>query len=312
MTPSCTILIPTKDRPGLLGRALASALTGAPRDAEILVVDDHSSPPAQKIIARLDDPRLRVVVNDGAAGAAGARNFGVLQARGPIVFFLDDDDELLAGYCDHILTEVLPAAPDLDYGFSAYRVTDSPGADAGLDRIGGARLPDGPVAPDAPFRRRLCGFGVGFWIRREVFDALGPIAEDLPTNEDTEYSCRLIEAGKSAWFCARPGVRLHRHAPAEGQRDLDHLTARTGNAARAACFLAIYNRHPSLVQSDTEARRHLTQRYLKLAGKGGRLAPGWQFAATLPRFRDRMSARAQALLFLAAGRLKAPKRGPES
>jgi len=302
MAIACTILIPTKDRPNLLARALTSALKAAPHDAEILVVDDGSNPPAQRVIDSFDDPRLKVVVNTDTHGAAGARNFGMLHARGEIVFFLDDDDEIMPDYCDHILTDVLPSAPDLDYGFSAYKIANSDDSDPDTDRIGGNRLPDGTVAPYTPFRRKICGLGMGFWIRRGVFNSLGPLAEDLSVAEDLEYSFRLINAGKAAWFCARPGMRLHPHVHTERRGDLGHLTTRISSVAQAACMLAIYKRYPRLVQSNRQASRYLVRGYLKLTTKSGQLAPGWRLIATMPNLGDRLLARIYVLGKFAAYR----------
>jgi len=308
MTIACTILIPTKDRPNLLARALTSALKAAPHDAEILVVDDGNNPPAQQVIDSFDDPRLKVVVNTDTHGAAGARNFGMLHARGEIVFFIDDDDEIMPHYCNHILTDVLPNAPEVDYGFSSYRLATSDDSDPNTESIADSRLPDGRIAADAPFKRKMCGFGTGFWIRREVFKAVGPIAEDLSVREDVEYCYRLIEANKSAWFSAQPGMRLHFHPPADQSSDLGHLSKRTGSEAHAACVLAVYKRYPRLVQSNRQARYYLVHDYLKLTVKSGRLAPALHFAANMPIFGDRLLACTYALLKVTYYRLKARRR----
>jgi len=302
MTIPCTILVPTKDRPGLLARALSSALKAAPSNAEILVVDDGSSPPAQEVTDSFNEPRLRVVVNQGDHGAAGARNFGMLQARGTIVFFLDDDDELMPDYCDHILTEVIPNAPEIDYGFSAYKIAISDDSDRNLDSIGGKSLRDGTIGPDTPFRRRMFGLGMGFWIRRDVFKAVGPLAEDLTVLEDWEYSFRLFAADKTAWYSTCPGARLHPHPHIEEQGNLGHLTTCTDNATFAACVLAIYRRYPHLIKSNRQASRYLARAYLKYIIKSGDLKSGWRMVATLPNFGDRLLARIYALLKFAAYR----------
>jgi len=265
-------------------------------------VDDGSNPPAQLVIDSFDDPRLKVVVNTDTHGAAGARNFGMLRARGEIIFFLDDDDEIMPDYCDHILTDVLPSAPDLDYGFSTCRGAISADSDPDLDPIVGKRIPNGALTSDIPFRRKIFGFAAGFWIRREAFKDLGPLAEDLIIAEDTEYCIRLIDAGKSGWYTTRPGVRIHYYTPADQQCGLDHLTRRTSDATHAACVLAIYKRYPRLVQSNRYASRYFAHSYLNLSSSSGRLKPGWQFAATLPKLGDRMLARTYALLKFAAYR----------
>jgi GT2 family glycosyltransferase len=54
-----TIVIPTRDRPELLERAVESALAQTVRDIQVVVVDDGSSRPVQLP----PDPRLEVVRN---------------------------------------------------------------------------------------------------------------------------------------------------------------------------------------------------------------------------------------------------------
>ncbi|WP_457647722.1 glycosyltransferase family 2 protein [Profundibacter sp.] len=300
MTVPCTILIPTKDRPELLRRAIKSALLAAPADAEILIVDDKSDPPAQNILAEFDDHRLIALVNDGPNGAAAARNFGLKTARGRIVFFLDDDDELLPEYCSTILNSVAVDHPSVDYGFSAVLVA---GRKEGEEVVGNNKLPHGVIARTEPFRRRICPFSAGFWIRRSVFEELGPIDESLATNEDTEYLCRLIDAEKTAWFSAQPGVRIHTHGANTPTGTLGHVTTRTHSTSRAQYFLTIYKRHKRLVQADKSARRHLARRYIKLSTKSGRLRESWDFAGALPSLPERISARYYALVNFTAYRL---------
>lgn len=89
--PRVTIILPTRNRPEMLRRAVRSALGQTVDDLEVLVVDDSSSPPAEVP----EDPRLRLVRLPTRAGAAGARNAGLREARGEYVAVLDDDDELL-------------------------------------------------------------------------------------------------------------------------------------------------------------------------------------------------------------------------
>lgn len=62
---------------------------------ELIIVDDHSTD--QKTIAILDaasisDSRIHVIANQRKKGAAGARNTGIMNARGTWIGFLDSDD----------------------------------------------------------------------------------------------------------------------------------------------------------------------------------------------------------------------------
>jgi hypothetical protein len=96
MIPKVSVVLPTHDRAGLVGRAITSVLTQTVSDLELVVVDDGSTDDTATVLAEYaaDDPRLRVVRTDGV-GAGAARNAGLDAVSSEIVGFLDDDDEWL-------------------------------------------------------------------------------------------------------------------------------------------------------------------------------------------------------------------------
>lgn len=84
-------IIPTRDRPRLLERAVRSALEQTGAAVDVVVVDDGSDPPVT--LSSLEDPRVRIVRLERPQGPAAARNAGVAHSRGEFIAFLDDDDE---------------------------------------------------------------------------------------------------------------------------------------------------------------------------------------------------------------------------
>lgn len=94
-SPDVSVVIPTRDRPALVLRAVRSALAQTHRDLEIIVVIDGSDPRTVACLAQVGDDRLRVVELSSPRGAPAARNTGVAQARGSWIALLDDDDEWL-------------------------------------------------------------------------------------------------------------------------------------------------------------------------------------------------------------------------
>lgn len=248
-----SIVIPTKDRPQLVMAAIRSALDGLPDGAEVLVVDDRSDPPLSH---DLHDPRLRITVSESPPGASGARNWGVGQARGDRILFLDDDDLLRPGYADWV------ARQEADYGFSA------------ISTFSGEQAPQ--LAPFTPgevrwidrmnrFRRQIAGLGCGFWIDRPAFLAVGGIAEDLRVNEDTEFSIRLLSAGLHGLRSAEPGVMVRQHGGVSGERA--HLTHAIPASERAGIFGTILARHTDWLLRHPAARRHLLLRQVKLLAR---------------------------------------------
>jgi len=95
--PSVSVVIPTRARPELLRRAVASVL-GQEYDGvvECVVVHDGEDPGPGET---LQSGRRRVVAvrNQRRRGAAAARNHGLLHAKGDYVALCDDDDVWLPG-----------------------------------------------------------------------------------------------------------------------------------------------------------------------------------------------------------------------
>ena len=90
--PLVSVIIPTRDRPGLAARAVRSALGQTYANQEIVVVDDGSAPPLALPGDILEDPRVVTVRLETTVGAGGARNAGVRASTGTLLAFLDDDD----------------------------------------------------------------------------------------------------------------------------------------------------------------------------------------------------------------------------
>jgi glycosyltransferase involved in cell wall biosynthesis len=93
--PHVSVVIPTRQRPKLLMRALDSVFAQTFRRFEVIVVVDGPDDATLTALSTVADSRLRVVVNPHSLTAAGARSVGVSHAYGEWVAFLDDDDEWL-------------------------------------------------------------------------------------------------------------------------------------------------------------------------------------------------------------------------
>lgn len=269
-----SIIILTKDRPDLLPRAVRSALQAARPGGEVVVVDDASLMSASEVLLanRLEsNTSLRVLRRCVSEGISAARNFGIAQSGGEVIFFLDDDDTMQPDYCERILSG--PAAT-CDYGFSAYRLMRP---DGGSQRPK-PRFATGRIPPGAPLRRHLCGMGMGFWIRRTVADATGPFATEIVINEDTDYVCRLIRSRRQGWYSAEIGVDIYAHDDAD---NVANITGRVDARARAQAMLYVCRRHPSLVH-------YLGKSYLRHCAKAGMSREAAEFILRQQGLRSRV------------------------
>ncbi|HEY5113188.1 MAG TPA: glycosyltransferase, partial [Coriobacteriia bacterium] len=95
--PLVTIGIPSYQCADFIAEAVASALSQDFTDLEVVVVDDASKDATLEVLARFDDPRLRVLVNDGNIGPGRNWNRVLEEARGRYVRVMGCDDVLLPG-----------------------------------------------------------------------------------------------------------------------------------------------------------------------------------------------------------------------
>lgn len=85
-----SVIIPTFNRLNFLKEAIDSVLTQSYATLELLIVDDGSTDGTAEFVASLND-RVRTF-NQPNHGPSAARNFGIRQARGEFIAFLDSDD----------------------------------------------------------------------------------------------------------------------------------------------------------------------------------------------------------------------------
>lgn len=186
-TPLVTVVIPTRDRPEMVRRAVDSALAQTVPNIEVVVVDDASATPLDAIA----DPRVRVIWRNRSGGLCAARNEGMELARGEWIVFLDDDDELFPD-----MLEVSLAAADASdlpppvAVISCARVVDETGA------VFDVRCP--PAALPRGSRWSFDGTGDGrFRSPRTLVAPLGVVRsiggfdERLRAMEDTDFYIRL-------------------------------------------------------------------------------------------------------------------------
>lgn len=88
-----SIVIPTYNREKIISRAINSLLSQTFSDFEIIIVDDGSKDDTGIIIEGYKNPTIKYFKTENF-GVAHARNFGIKQAKGNYIGFLDSDDLL--------------------------------------------------------------------------------------------------------------------------------------------------------------------------------------------------------------------------
>lgn len=93
---SISLIIPTYNVERYIGECLNSLLNQSFENFEIIIVDDLSTDATLDIIKSYSkqDDRIRFFRNTRKLGSGGSRNFGMTQARGKYIQFVDGDDWL--------------------------------------------------------------------------------------------------------------------------------------------------------------------------------------------------------------------------
>jgi glycosyltransferase involved in cell wall biosynthesis len=202
--PTISVVVPTRDRPGSLARAVRSILEQRYEgDVDVVVVFDQSE--IMKI--EIDHPKaglVRAIANGRAPGRAGARNSGILAAEGELVAFCDDDDEW---FPDKLEVQVkrfleLPEAAAATTGV----VVEFEGRS--YRRI----APTEFVTFDMLLRSRLMELHPSTFLawRRDLIDNDGLVDEAIPGGYGEDYEWLLRRARRGPVLAVRqPLARVH-------------------------------------------------------------------------------------------------------
>lgn len=113
------IIIPTMGRSLTLIRSVRSAVVSLLPSMRIIVINDGEVNVTKLLHdvfeKEINDGHIVILKNSGIHGASAARNFGAEASENELMFFLDDDDELIFGSLEQVL---LASKQGYNYGFS--------------------------------------------------------------------------------------------------------------------------------------------------------------------------------------------------
>jgi glycosyltransferase involved in cell wall biosynthesis len=255
--PLVTVVVPTRDRPRLLARALAAILAqDYAGSIECVVVFDQSQPELPLDLAVPPRRTVRAIRNTRRPGLPGARNSGILEATGELVAFCDDDDEWLPAKLTEQVRHLMA---------STRHAVATTGIVTVMQGRSRERVLDLPEVPHEMFlaSRVMEVHSSTLLIRRPaLLDEIGLIDEDIPGGyaEDHEW---LLRASRLAPILVTPAplvrVLIHRNSYFSEQWQL---------IADASRYML--DRHPDLRTS----RQGLARIYGRLALAEGALRHG--------------------------------------
>jgi glycosyltransferase involved in cell wall biosynthesis len=187
-----SVVIATRDRPGLLRRAVEAVMRQDHRGLVSCIVVVDGGPPVDLPAAAVDaaGPRtLETIANRRTPGLAGARNTGADTADGAFLAFCDDDDAWLPSKLSAQLGALERTGADV-------AVT---GVRIAYDGNETDRIPPPSVTRQDLLRSRTASVHPStVLVRLDAFrDHIGPIDEAIPGSygEDYEWLLRAAAAG---------------------------------------------------------------------------------------------------------------------
>jgi glycosyltransferase involved in cell wall biosynthesis len=255
-SPLVSVIIPTYNRAGIIGRTIDNILEQTYRNLELIVVDDGSTDDTQARLKAYGD-RIRVIQQNNA-GPGAARNRGAEAAQGDIIAFQDSDDlwkptklerqvallerdrSLPCCLCN-VLMRVVDGKSYTSFEHSLIK----------LEREEGLWLNVLDV-----LATRFVLFNQAAAIRRDAFERIGGFPEDLRYMEDYDLPLRLAMEGSWA-FIREPLVVYGEGSPASFSEE-----AKKNASALKQCELRVYERMLARASGSryANARRGLRRR----------------------------------------------------
>jgi len=192
MQSEVTVVIPTRNRPEMVVKAVRSALAQTHPVHEVIVVVDGADDSTVEAVEALGDARARCHVLPVNGGANNARNQGAVQATTAWVAFLDDDDEWLP----EKIERQLAAASDFDIVSCRFIVRNAKGTSTWPKRLPAA----GEKFGDYLFSRRSLFNGEAgvitstLMVRRELIVRI-PLSTTLRRHQEADWVIRTTELG---------------------------------------------------------------------------------------------------------------------
>jgi len=216
-----SVIIPSFQCAGLIGRALESLNAQTRPVDEIIVVDDGSSDNTGEMVPA----SVRYLRHEVNRGVSAARNTGAREATGDYVMFLDADDTLVPDAIAKLLAATEAAGAVWCYS-DVCRV--EPDGEI-------IPVPCGSHGPD-PLADILEDDFImsGAFFRRAEFLEVGMYDENLKAREDWDIDIRMIEAGKRFAYVSEPIYRYHRR--------MDSITNAPGLTTLVAT-LRVFDKH---------------------------------------------------------------------
>ncbi len=203
-----SVIVPTKDRPKMLPRAIDSICSQTIKPEEIIVINDASTTPYHDIIEQLKIRSPIPIIYqkcEQASGPSITRNTGAKIASGDILMFLDDDDIWLPQKLENQLN-ILTEHPEVGLVYAGRSV---------VDESGNFLFQIEPKLSGTIYYEMLQKNHIGITssvaVRKNLFLEVGGFDVEIPVREDYDLWIRLSKLTNIA-FDPKPTVQWTIHS----------------------------------------------------------------------------------------------------
>lgn len=185
--PYFSIILPVFNREKVISNAIQSVLDQSYSNWELIVIDDCSTDDTANRILGIADNRIQYLKNKRNQGPSVSRNFGIKNAKGRIISFLDSDDQYYPDFLSKTFQVLKSSNSNVGFIWTGLEVMYPSGKRIELWD------PEITVSPYYTFLKELrIGTNSGLSIRKEVFEECGGFNESLTAAEDTEFLLRIV------------------------------------------------------------------------------------------------------------------------
>lgn len=212
-TPIFSVVLPTRNRPEMMLRAVESVSKQTFTSYELIIVDDASDYDISKIQFPKNINNFRLIKNKRNVGAAASRNAGIEAAGGKYISFLDDDDEFMPDFLSRTFDKLDGSKPEVGLSCSGVNYID-------YIQVGNeikTKLRPRPLKLSCNSKLELfieflsIGTGFGITLKKECIENVGYLDTSLKIVEDTDYFHKILQFGYEPIFLEEIQIIMHNH-----------------------------------------------------------------------------------------------------
>lgn len=263
--PLVSVIIPLYNAENYIGETIQNILNQTYYPIEIIIIDDGSTDTSLSIAKSYEGKKVKVFSQTNK-GASAARNYGLKEAEGDFIQFLDADDLLSANKIEEQVKLLINHPSKIVSSFTVH-FFDSTEIGNEQSEINHPFLFDSDIPAD--FLLNLYGgngdggmITIHSWLTpMKIIEKAGFWNEELSVDDDGEFFCRVILASDGVIYETK-GINYYRK-----YRNNRNLSAQTNYKAMKSCLnaLLLKQKHFEFYANDSRYKDAFARSHTRLA-----------------------------------------------